>query len=63
MTMEQHSFNKKLKNLSYLICSKCGLIKLNNPFTLWCVGQGCDYSEHPKYQTERAKAANYNKRA
>jgi hypothetical protein len=31
-------------------CRRCGLVKLNNPITNWCVSQGCYYDEHPKYK-------------
>ena len=51
--MEQHSFNKKIKGVPYLTCSKCGLVKLNNPFTKWCISKGCDYQDHPEYNNQR----------
>ena len=59
--MEQHSFNKKISGLSYLVCSKCGLINLRNPFTLWCIQRGCDYEEAPGYENERRKVRDYVK--
>lgn len=49
MAQEPHSFTWKLNGLPNLICNKCGLIRLHNPFTDWCVSQGCDYENHPNY--------------
>ena len=51
--MEQHSFNKKINGLPYLICSKCGLISLKNEFSRWCIQQGCDYQSHPQFLSKK----------
>lgn len=38
------------KNVFYKpVCSGCGLMRLNNKITHWCVKQGCYYDEHPHY--------------
>lgn len=55
--IEFHVFNKRLKGMPYLICSKCGMVKLNNPFSVWCAKMGCDHEEHPDYNNQRNKAA------
>ena len=51
--MEQHSFNKKINGIPYLICSKCGLIQLKNDFSRWCIQQGCDYQSHPEFLAKK----------
>lgn len=51
--MSQHSFTWKLNGVPNFICIHCGLMKLNNDFTKWCISQGCDYRDHPLYQTMR----------
>ncbi len=54
--MEQHNFNWTLAGISKPICSKCGLVRLNNPFTLWCVQHGCDYETARGYNEQRKNA-------
>lgn len=39
-----------LKRLSYLYCIGCGLVRLRNRLTDWCVAKGCDHTEHPGYK-------------
>ena len=51
--MSQHSFTWKLNGVPNFICIHCSLMKLNNDFTKWCISQGCDYRDHPLYQTMR----------
>ena len=29
------------------ICVNCGLIRLRNLLTDWCVSKGCDFRDHP----------------
>lgn len=60
--MEQHAFNKKLPGLANVVCSKCGLISLNNTFSQFCIQAGCDYEEHPKYNDQRKIAMNGGKK-
>ena len=54
---EPHAFNRKLKCIPWVICSKCGMIRLKNPFSDWCAQNGCNHDEHPGYETERMKAS------
>lgn len=51
---EPHAFTSKIA--SWMYCRKCGLIRLRNPLTDWCVSKGCNYDEHPQY---RAKVRQY----
>lgn len=51
--MEQHVFKKKIKCLPYLICEKCGLVLIHNPFTTWCKEKGCDYQSHPEFLAKK----------
>jgi hypothetical protein len=51
--MEQHSFKKKIKCLPYLVCEKCGLVLIHNPFTKWCQESGCDYQTHPQFLAKK----------
>ena len=37
-------------------CQKCGLVALNNDFTSWAIKNGCNNSDHPQYEVQRAKA-------
>jgi len=60
--MEQHSFNWKLAGLPNFICSKCGLIRLNNQFTDWCVRHGCDYETAPGYKDQCKNAMREGKK-
>ncbi len=50
--MEDHAFvhNKRVgKN----VCRRCGLVALNNEFSLWSIRVGCLSEEHPQYQSKR----------
>lgn len=31
-------------------CVKCGLMALRNPLSQFCIKQGCDHEEHPRYK-------------
>ena len=55
---EPHS-PKKRKNISWLVCSKCGLIYLNNDFTRFGIKYGCNNSDHPNYEKERMKTGSF----
>lgn len=46
---EAHSFIK-LKNAPWLYCKYCGLLKLNNQLTRWCISMGCNSSDHNNYK-------------
>ena len=46
---------KKRKNISWPVCSKCGLIYLRNDFTDWAIKMGCNNNDHPNYERERIK--------
>lgn len=50
MEIEQHNFQKLYKGIPWLVCAKCGLVALRNPFTKWCMSNGCNHSEHPNYR-------------
>jgi len=53
--MEPHNFVKLYRSIPWLVCSKCGLVRLRNPFTDWCVRNGCDADERPDYKKMRDK--------
>lgn len=44
-----HSFHL-LKGHNWSYCINCGLLRLKNKITEWCVKNGCDYAEHPEYK-------------
>lgn len=50
MTKEEHDFQKLYKGIPWLVCRKCGLIRLRNPLTDWCVKKGCNYNEDLNYK-------------
>jgi hypothetical protein len=52
-TMEHHA-PVKLRSIPWLVCRKCGLVYLKNPFTAWCVKHGCNSEDHPSYARQRA---------
>ena len=35
------------------VCSKCGLVHLNNRFTQWSVKMGCESDKHVQYEDMR----------
>lgn len=39
------------KHLPRQLCASCGLVRLRNRLTDWCVSHGCDHDEHPGYRT------------
>ena len=49
--MVGHSFSKIVGGKQ--ICSNCGLMALNNPFTVWCIDKGCYSDLHPNYRQVR----------
>lgn len=50
MEKEEHNFQKRFRSIPWLVCTKCGLVRLRNPFTDWCVRQGCNAEDHPQYE-------------
>lgn len=46
---EPHRFTGKLRGVPWPYCVGCGLIRLHNALTDWCVRHGCNYSDHPGY--------------
>ena len=38
------------KIVSRAVCVNCGLLRLRNRLTDWCVAKGCDYDEHPGFR-------------
>ena len=43
-----HTFTQP-KRLPWSVCTGCGLIRLRNALTDWCVRQGCNHADHPGY--------------
>jgi len=33
-------------------CYSCGLVRLRNPLTDWCVDKGCYHEDHPQYKSK-----------
>lgn len=52
MNIEPHNPCKLYRGIPYLVCSKCGLVYLNNALTKWCIRNGCDHKEHPQYKNK-----------
>jgi hypothetical protein len=53
---EGHSFGPiRLKNYPWHICRNCGLVKLRNKLTQWCVKMGCNNEDHLQYSNELRK--------
>jgi hypothetical protein len=42
---------KPLKHVGKQYCSSCGLVRVNNKFTEWCIDKGCMNSDHPQYES------------
>jgi len=43
---------KTMKGVGKMYCLGCGLIKLNNPLTQWCIKMGCDHDLHSSYKSK-----------
>ncbi len=41
------------KRVGKNVCRRCGLVALNNEFSLWSIRMGCLSEEHPQYQSKR----------
>jgi hypothetical protein len=55
--IDPHSFFNPKNRFYKPVCVKCGLMRLNNPITDWCVKQGCDHEEHPDYKRKLKELA------
>lgn len=54
---EGHSFRTDrlvAKIAGRAVCTGCGLMRLHNLLTDWCVSKGCNYQEHPEYRRMHA---------
>jgi hypothetical protein len=40
----------QMKRVGKSYCLGCGLVRLNNPLTRWCMEKGCNHDDHPQYQ-------------
>lgn len=60
MAKAKHSF-KPRKSIPWLVCSGCGLVRLRNAFTDWCVARGCDYDEHEGFAAARRRLTGKNR--
>lgn len=47
-SFQPHSFNQKTYH--WPMCSRCGLVRLKNQLTEWCVVKGCLFDLHPAYK-------------
>lgn len=47
--LEGHSFTKVVGGKK--VCSRCGLVALNNKLSEWCVDKGCLYQLHSQYES------------
>jgi hypothetical protein len=48
--VDPHNFQNPKNRFYKPVCFRCGLMRLNNKATDWCVKQGCDFEEHPDYK-------------
>lgn len=55
---EAHS-PKKRKHVAWSVCSKCGLIYLNNDFTRFSIKNGCNSNDHPGYAKARENSGRW----
>lgn len=39
------------KHAGKWVCAECGLVRLNNKATEWCVKKGCLYKDHDDYRS------------
>lgn len=54
--MEPHNYSSGRKAGGKPVCSRCGLVALNNEFSRWSVGVGCLSELHPQYSRQRKRA-------
>ena len=43
---------KNIKGVGRQCCTKCGLIRLKNSLTRWCIDKGCDHDLHPNFKQQ-----------
>lgn len=48
MNFRPHAW-KAIKGLPWPVCTGCGLLRLKNALTDWCVRHGCNHEDHPGY--------------
>lgn len=41
-----------LRGVGKQYCTSCGLVRLNNAISDWCVGRGCEYDLHSQYTSK-----------
>jgi hypothetical protein len=56
--MEPHRFDTMIAGKQ--MCSRCGLMRLNNKFTDWAVKKGCNNDDHPDYARMRKLTNPFN---
>jgi len=60
MKFEAHKFQNH-KNMYYKpVCARCGLMRLSNRITDWCVKKGCNHDEHPDYLNKLKELTSVN---
>lgn len=51
---EPHHF-VPMSRVGKKVCTKCGLVALNNEATEWCIKRGCNYEEAKGYTAAMAR--------
>jgi len=60
MKFESHKFQNH-KNMYYkAVCVRCGLMRLSNRITDWCVKHGCNHDDHPDYLNKLKELTSMN---
>lgn len=54
--VEPHDFGS-IRGLSWPVCKGCGLVRLRNPLTDWCIRHGCNAEDAPGYKAAVANLA------
>lgn len=49
MRAQSHQWRPFIRRWQIPCCRYCGLLRLQNRLTEWCIRKGCDYEEHPEY--------------
>ena len=47
---EGHRFENPKNRFYKPVCVRCGLMRLNNPITHWCVKYGCNHEVRSEYK-------------
>jgi len=50
--VEPHKWHS-IKGIPWPVCKRCGLVRLKNEFTEWCIRHGCNNAEAPGYRSAR----------